>query len=521
VAASHLVLVCDGAHDRDPAWVFEALEAGFTVQHRAGQRARHRWLDTFDWRLLRAGLVLRQDGRPPHTTTVLERLTGEELLAVRAEQPWPSTAETLNHPDLRAQLTGPLGLRAVLPLVEVTVRGAAASLLDGEGKTVVHLNVDDAASTRPGADPLPLRIVLAAVRGYERELARAARLLTSSADAHPATTSLRQDALGDAGYDEGGYTGKVGVVLEPAAPARRSVAEVLLRVSDLLEANVPGTVADWDTEFLHDLRIAVRQIRSVLASSGDVLPAGVRDRFGPEWRWLAALTTPTRDLDVMLLGLTGRAEGFDIEGLSDLEPVLAQLSEHRRREFRRLKAGLTAPRFGALLTDWRLALDAALADATERAGGGLSTQELAASRIAKAYRRMHKRAAAVHDGSGVDDLHDLRKSGKQLRYVLDVFGSLNEPADHRRLIRDLKALQDCLGDIQDSHVHHDQLAAFVASGATQPIPVATLLSVGALVDRLQARQNRALTELMGKLAVFTGAATSARFAAMTGQGRAR
>ena len=62
----------------------------------------------------------------------------------------------------------------------------------------------------------------------------------------------------------------------------------------------PGTITDLDTEFLHDLRVAVRRTRSALASCSGVLPPGWRAaarraEAGP------ATHAPSRDLDVHLL----------------------------------------------------------------------------------------------------------------------------------------------------------------------------------------------------------------------------
>src|SRR5205814_6144881 len=104
--------------------------------------------------------------------------------------------------------------------------------------------------------------------------------------------------------------GKISVQLDPHQPAAVAVATVLASLLDTLEANVPGTIADIDTEFLHDLRIAVRRTRSALKLAGDVLPAGLAARFRPGFKWLGDLTTPTRDLDVYLLGFGGMAAGL-------------------------------------------------------------------------------------------------------------------------------------------------------------------------------------------------------------------
>ena len=104
-------------------------------------------------------------------------------------------------------------------------------------------------------------------------------------------------------------------------PAAAALATVLTALLDTLEANVNGTVRDIDTEFLHDLRIAVRRTRSALKLAGDVLPGGLAGRFRPEFKWLGDLTTPTRDLDVYLLGYPSMAAGLVAATAGELAAV--------------------------------------------------------------------------------------------------------------------------------------------------------------------------------------------------------
>ena len=54
-----------------------------------------------------------------------------------------------------------------------------------------------------------------------------------------------------------------------------AVATVLGGFLDTVEANLPGVLADLDTEHLHDLRVAVRRARSVVKLAGDVLAGDV------------------------------------------------------------------------------------------------------------------------------------------------------------------------------------------------------------------------------------------------------
>jgi len=68
--------------------------------------------------------------------------------------------------------------------------------------------------------------------------------------------------------------------------------------------------------------------------------------------------------------------------------------------------------------------------------------------------------------------HDLRKSCKNLRYLIDVFGSLWVSKHLNKATRRLKELQDVLGEHQDLDVHRAAMRAMhqelVASGEMPP-----------------------------------------------------
>ena len=93
-------------------------------------------------------------------------------------------------------------------------------------------------------------------------------------------------------------------------PADAAIARALVISADVIAANVSGVVRDLDSKFLRDLRVAVRRTRSVLKLTGDVLPDGIVECYGPEFKWLADLTGPTRDLDVFLREIDDLAKGL-------------------------------------------------------------------------------------------------------------------------------------------------------------------------------------------------------------------
>ena len=86
-----------------------------------------------------------------------------------------------------------------------------------------------------------------------------------------------------------------------------------------------------------------------------------------------------------------------------------------------------------------------------------SVHSLASHRIATVYRKMVKMGRAIDDDKPAEDLHELRKVGKELRYLLEFFASLY-PADVvKPMVKSLKGLQDMLGRFQDREVQANSL----------------------------------------------------------------
>ncbi len=230
-------------------------------------------------------------------------------------------------------------------------------MLDGEEKTVVRLTVDNTSVSGPAVTTLPARLTITPVRGYGAQADRVERLLADLPSVTTADGSAFHMALAAIGRQPGDYSSHVDVALTPSMPAGAALAAVLLRLLDIMEANVDGTVRDIDTEFLHDLRIAVRRTRAALKLAGDALPGDLAPRYALEFKWLGQLTTPLRDLDVHLLGFADAAAGLVTASPADLAPMHDSLIRYRAAERRRLARGLRSARFTTLTSQWRAALE--------------------------------------------------------------------------------------------------------------------------------------------------------------------
>ncbi len=518
------------------AGVLAALATEFDVQPERrgagtlGADRRTTWLDTFDWRLYKAGLTLEYvPGRGGGELRLSASRPGapgsDATQLVTGWQPSrPHLLAALPAGPVTARIAGLVAPRALLPVATASTATLVYRLLNADGKTVARLVV-----TRPslaGREQLPPRLEVTEVRGYLGQARRAARLVAAVPGVRPAVEPLFVDALRAIGRRPGDYSNKVDAAITAAMPAGAAAAAILLRLLDTIDANVAGVLADTDTEFLHDLRVSVRRTRSALKLFGDAIggvSAGELAFFAAEFKWVGDLTTPTRDLDVHLLDFEETARGLAAAKPDDLEPFRAYLEQRRRKEFRALIRGLRSARFTALTSGWRARLVAAGQEAAEPARKGRSRSArssetaglLAMERTRATFTRVAKRGAAITPDSPAESLHDLRKRCKELRYALEFFAPLHDPAGYAKVIADLKRLQDCLGEFQDTEVQIGEIRALAAAMlAAGEAPAVTLLAMGEITAGLAARQRAARADFERRFAAFADVEGQRRMSAL-------
>ena len=461
-------------------------------------------LDTADWRLLRAGISASYRARASLLAVVTA--DGERIEQHLSGQHWPSLVGAVPVGPARDRLAGPVGVRALLPVARTRTATHTVTVRNGDEKIVARLlwrqiTVLDPILPAEQAE-LPPRAEVRPLRGYDRDGERIRELLTAAGVLDVSQRGEFADIASRAG-------------LGPATPpppirsgerADVAVAEVLLATLADIEAAAPGVLADLDTEFLHDLRVDVRRTRSLLKRLGDVLPEGTVERFGPEFKWLGAVSTPTRDLDVYLLGMDDLAAM--VPHPEDLGPFVEHLESRREVERRTLARALRSERFARLCTDWRALLTDVIS-ARGRSGGTVA--RLADQRLESVYGKVARRAKALDAATPAEDVHDLRKAAKDLRYLLEAFQPLADADRYKLVLKDLKRLQDVLGEFQDGEVQAASLRthaqAMIDLGETR---AQAILAMGELAGRFGAVQLAARSELDAHHAEYLGPATKRR-----------
>jgi CHAD domain-containing protein len=477
-----------------------ALQPKFTITAGPEIEVSHTWLDTFDWRLHEAGISLEYLDDGP---LIMQFPDGNRLQGPRAKK-WPALLHDLPAGRLRDALEPIVAPRALLSVVTVQRAVRESRVLNPDEKTVARLLTE---SSNDGTSWLQVQ----PLRGYEADGDRIARLMGRVDGLTASATTPYDDALRLATRSPNDQPQNLAAPLQPETPAPVAVANMLAQFAAVIDDNVAGTIAAIDIEFLHDLRVAVRRTRSILKLAGDVLPANLAERFQPEFKWLGDLTTPVRDLDVYLLELDNMAAGLASADPHDLDPFRSFLVRHRTAERRRLVRGLRSQRFKQVMSDWRDELAKVAADSH----GGPAAASLARQRIERAFRKVVRRGKRITADSPSEHVHELRKRCKELRYLLEVFRPLFADAQYRPLIKELKALQDTLGDFQDGEVQREAVREFAAAMMEQgAAPPATVLAMGELAAQLDAHQLNARKALVGVLRPFLAKENRARVKAL-------
>jgi CHAD domain-containing protein len=229
---------------------------------------------------------------------------------------------------------------------------------------------------------------------------------------------------------------------------------------------------------------------------------------------------------VHLLDFDDTAHSLSAAKPDDLEPFRAYLEQRRRREFRVLTRGLKSARFTDLTRDWRNRLTtikggnpgtrvASVRSGRERGAAGESAGTLAMERTRAAFAKTVRRGAAITLESPAETLHDLRKRAKELRYALEFFAPLHDRAAQAKVVGELKRLQDCLGEFQDTEVQIGEIRALAtAMLAAGEAPAVTLLAMGEVTAGLALRQRAAREDFGRRFAAFAGIDGQRRISAL-------
>lgn len=342
--------------------------------------------------------------------------------------------------ELRDTVAAIVRDRPLVPVARIRNRRDVTVLSDHDGTTLAEFCDDRVTASR--LNPVDGHVEQEQRwREWELELAD-----PTTADADELLDRLTDQILA-AGAHRAAHSSKLAKILgdtgattpRPADPVHRAVAE---QVERLLESDRAVRADAHDA--VHQMRVATRQIRSLLQASEDAF--GLTDDAWvlSELRELAAILGVARDAEVLAQRYQQALDSLAPELI--VGPVRERLVDgaHRRyREgLRRSLAAMRSPRYFRLLDT----LDTLVVSAPSRDSGEHTTLDSSYRKVRKAVKSARHAQGALRDHA----LHQVRKASKRLRYVAAATGAA-EVEKHS------KEIQTLLGDHQDSVVSREHL----------------------------------------------------------------
>lgn len=251
-----------------------------------------------------------------------------------------------------------------------------------------------------------------------------------------------------------------------AADTRADIAAkaVLARLRAALLRHQSDFLASAGGEDLHDFRVAVRRTRSI-------------GRFTAGFAALGQSSTPSRDWEVCRLSLDTLAADLPPSLAPGLEPLRALFGARRQQERERLAARLRSAEHGRFLDAWQRYLSRPPPQ-TRPGRADRPIAQVAGRRIAKLYRRIIEQGTAIAEDSPPEAFHELRKTCKKLRYVMELGLALFPAGPHARLLANLKGVQEVLGLYQDSQLQAGLLKRLAEEPPAPDLPPAAFMAPG-------------------------------------------
>ena len=428
----------------------------YTKKHRKFSRD---FLDTLDWRLLAKGYYLIAEQYVDECVVQLFKLTQSHLISQYHSDCLPSTMATLGQGKLAVILKPILKERALVSHVTLAVNQLQYGIEDENHKTTERVLLEAERVVLPKLQkPSPLTTLeFEVVKGYTPKLS-VKKLQLDKQQLHKFSEESRLDFwITHLKLDTQRYETPQ-VTLTPKMRSDEAAKIILKSFLHDIQVNEQVVIDDVDVECLHEYRVAIRRTRSFLSQVPNIFPKRTLEKYKKGLAMIGGITTPQRDLDVMLLEFDHYLAFLPKHLHSSFEPVAVFIQQQRYQAYQNVTRYLRSAKYKDLITGWQAFLYKGVPERTSLANAVLPVEQVANQCIWKTYKKLLKKGKKINSRSEDEALHDLRKIGKKLRYLVEFFSSLHSKKEIKQVVKTLKLLQDNLGEFQDIHVHQTLLA---------------------------------------------------------------
>lgn len=250
--------------------------------------------------------------------------------------------------------------------------------------------------------------------------------------------------------------------LAPDLGVAEAFATVVGHLACVLLHWAPGAASGTALEPVHQMRVAMRRLRSAILLFKRAVGCPLLDAATAELRELGRALGPARDWDVFGAG-TGQALREAMPNDPEVTRLLAAAERQRQASYQALRTTLDSPgfrRLGIMLSvisaahPWDWVTTEPVDPAVEEKRAELLSSNLADYAAKVLGKRLESLLEPGPDIAELpaEALHAIRLHGKRLRYAAEFFAPLFPGHGARRFIRRLTVLQERLGHLNDGEV---------------------------------------------------------------------
>jgi CHAD domain-containing protein len=208
-----------------------------------------------------------------------------------------------------------------------------------------------------------------------------------------------------------------------------------------------------NAEDIHDLRVSSRRLREGLALFAPCYPAGGIARLVKQIKQVTRLLGEIRNTDEAILFFSALADEVDETCRGDLEGVAASFRKSRKKELKRLKAGLRDIDSGSLGDLYRRVINAPnlFSNAPNGIDLFIPLSRFAKDALDERFASVLKLVTVALQEGEAEAQHLLRIAVKHLRYRMEIISFLFG-SHYEELHEALKEYQDLLGKMHDLQV---------------------------------------------------------------------
>lgn len=433
-----------------PGFNFKTLQAGMeqTLVRLPTERFRRYYLDSDQWHLLAAHYYLCADHRHGSFRLQLYDTRNEQLICQYQYHQLPQTLQDLGSSQLAAQLATLLQQNRLLPQLDLMVNRMPSVIQDEQQKTVCRfLQETETLKHRQPSLSLPSLIVEYS-DDFTSELPQGKKFGLAPVNTSRIDQWLQLTAPVSSKPDH-----HINLSMTCLEAARVILLQQLQRMQDMR----PVILQDEDPEGIHQFRVAMRRSRALISQLPGIFHPGELAPFIREFKYMGQLTGALRDLDVMLAQLPDYQQQLNKKHAHALQILPQLLQPQRQQAYQAVCDYLNSSAYLDFHDRWHHFLQQPPHSDAQTPNALLPVHAVSRQFIWKTYKKLLKQGKRIHDHSEDEKLHTLRKTGKQLRYLIEFFSSLQRKKDIKKIIAILKGLQDNLGQFQDLHTQQQQL----------------------------------------------------------------